>query len=264
MHNQENTILGIDIGGTGTKFALVDTSNGKMLTERFKQATPKPATPEAVLDVIAEWTQRLNWSGPIGCGLPSIVQRGVARSAANIDSSWIDLDVESYFSEKLNCPTTVINDADAAGIAEMEFGAGKGREEGVVLMLTVGTGIGSALFCNGKLVPNTELGHVKFKGGIAEKYASNAARKRDKLTWTDWSKRFNKLLHHYERLFSPDLFILGGGLSKNFKIFKNQFNCKAEIVPAQGLNAAGVIGGAMAAKYSNKKARESITTDLVD
>lgn len=247
----KNTILGIDIGGTGTKFALIDTSNGKMLTERFKQATPKPATPEAVSDVIAEWMMRLNWNGPIGCGLPSIVQRGIAKSAANIDSSWIDMDVENYFAEKLHVPVTVINDADAAGIAEMEFGAGKGRK-GIVLMITVGTGIGSALFCDGMLVPNTELGHIRFKGDIAEKYASNSARKRDKLTWEDWSKRFNKLLHHYERLFSPDLFILGGGLSKNFKLFKDQFNCNAEILPAQRLNAAGVVGGAMAAKYKHE------------
>lgn len=244
----ENTILGIDIGGTGIKFALVDTSTGELLTDRFKQATPKPATPEAVSDVIAEWMMRLEWDGPIGCGLPSIVQRGVAKSAANIDDSWIGMDVETLFSKKLSCQATVINDADAAGIAEMEFGAGKG-EKGIVILITVGTGIGSALFSDGKLVPNTELGHVKFKKGIAEQYASNVARKNDDLSWNQWGNRFNELLHHYERLFSPDLFILGGGISKKFDNFKDCFDINARIMPAQSLNAAGVVGAAMAAKY---------------
>ncbi len=244
----ESTILGIDIGGTGTKFALVDTYKGEMITERFKQATPKPATPEAVSEVIANWMNKLDWSGPIGCGLPSIVQRGIAKSAANIDSSWIDLNVEDYFSNKLSCDVTVVNDADAAGIAEMEFGAGKGNN-GLVLMITVGTGIGSALFWNGNLVPNTELGHLKFKGDIAEKYASNSARKKNKLSWKEWGNRFNELLLHYERLFSPDLFILGGGLSKNFEIYKDCFKISADIVPAQRQNAAGVVGAAMAVKH---------------
>lgn len=249
--SNENTILGIDIGGTGTKFALVDTVSGKMLTDRFKQSTPKPATPEAVLDVIAEQMMRLDWSGPIGCGLPSIVQRGVAKSAANIDDAWIGLNVEDYFSSKLSCETTVINDADAAGISEMEYGAGKGRD-GVVLMLTVGTGIGSALFSDGKLVPNTELGHVKFKKSTAEKYASNLVRKKKGLEWDEWALRFNEVLHHYERLFSPDLFVLGGGLSKNFHLYHNCFDCNTEIIPAKMQNAAGVIGAAMAAKYKGE------------
>lgn len=249
--NSENIVLGIDIGGTGTKFALVDTISGNMLTDRFKQSTPKPATPEAVLDVIAEQMMRLNWSGPIGCGLPSIVQRGVAKSAANIDDEWIGLDVEDYFSSKLSCPTTVINDADAAGIAEMEYGVGKGKE-GVVMMITVGTGIGSALFCDGNLVPNTELGHVKFRGKTAEKYASNSMRKKNKWDWDEWAFRFNEVLHHYERLFSPDLFILGGGLSKNFHLYNHCFDCHAEIIPAKMQNAAGVIGAAMASRYSKE------------
>jgi polyphosphate glucokinase len=247
----ENTILGIDIGGTGTKFALVDTTSGKMLTDRFKQSTPKPATPEAVLDVIAEQMMRLDWSGPIGCGLPSIVQRGVAKSAANIDDAWIGLNVEEFFSSRLSCEATVINDADAAGIAEMEYGVGKGRD-GVVMMITVGTGIGSALFCDEKLVPNTELGHIKFKGDTAEKYASNSMRKKKKWKWEEWASRFNEILNHYERLFSPDLFILGGGLSKNFHLYHTCFDCNAEIIPAKMQNAAGVIGAAMAARYSKE------------
>lgn len=248
----ENTILGIDIGGTGTKFALVDTISGKMLTDRIKQSTPKPATPAAVLDVIAEQMMRLDWSGPIGCGLPSIVQRGVAKSAANIDDSWIGLNVEDYFSSKLSCDVTVINDADAAGIAEMEYGVGRGKE-GIAMMITVGTGIGTALFSDGKLVPNTELGHIKFKGATAEKYASNSTRKKKKLAWDEWANRFNEVLHHYERLLSPDLFILGGGLSKNFHLYNHCFDCNAKIIPARMQNAAGVVGAAMAAKYNIKE-----------
>lgn len=247
-----NTMLGIDVGGTGTKFALVDTTSGALITERYKDKTPQPATPEAIADFLTERLAPLKWRGLIGCGLPSIVREGVALSAANIDDAWLGLDVEEFLSEKLKNPVKVVNDADAAGMAEMAFGRGKG-EHGMVMMLTVGTGIGSALFYRRQLVPNTELGHLHFKGGPVEHYASNSARKNELLDWQEWGERFNEFLIHLERLFSPDLFIIGGGMSKRFHLYKQHLHPKARIVPALQDNAAGVVGAALYARQSLHK-----------
>ncbi len=245
MKTEERIIMGVDIGGTGIKYALVNSVTGEMLTERFKKATPKPATPQAVASVIQEAKEHLDWNGDIGCGLPSIVSNGVALSAANIDNQWIDLNVNEFLSKFLNCNVKVVNDADAAGLAEIKFGAGK-NINGVVLLLTIGTGIGSALFVNGNLVPNTELGHIKFKKDTAEKYASNTTKKQKNLSYKEWANRMNKLLAHLERLFTPSLFILGGGISKRYYEYSDYLQCNADIVPAEQDNAAGVIGAAMA------------------
>lgn len=240
-------ILGIDIGGTGIKGAPVNLLKGTLSTERVRIETPDPATPFAVAQAVKKLAQQFEWSGPIGCGFPAIVRRGVALSAANIDQGFIDYNVENLLHEATGCPVTVINDADAAGIAEMALGAAKGRQ-GVVMVLTIGTGIGSALFVDGRLVPNTELGHLLFKGAIAERYCSNITRKAEDLSWKEWANRFNEYVLHLKRLFSPDTIILGGGQSKKYEKYKEYLTTEVEILPAQMLNDAGIIGAAIAAR----------------
>jgi len=199
-----------------------------------------------VAKVFAQIASNFEWNGPIGCGFPAAVQHGIARTASNIDDSWIGTDAAKLFSEKSCCPVTVINDADAAGLAEMAFGAGKGRG-GVVLIVTIGTGLGTSLFTNGVLLPNTELGHIEINCEDAEIMASDAARKRDDLSWSKWAKRFNLYLTRLENLVWPDLIILGGGASKKFDKFLPHLNVHSEIVPAEALNEAGIIGAALAA-----------------
>lgn len=243
-------ILGIDIGGSGIKGAPVNLLKGTLSTERVRIETPDPATPYEVAQAVKKLAQQFEWNGPIGCGFPAIVRRGVALSAANIDQSFINYDVANLLHEATGCPVTVINDADAAGIAEMGLGAAKGKQ-GVVLVLTIGTGIGSALFIDGRLVPNTELGHLQFKGASAERYCSNLTRKREDLSWREWGGRFNEYLLHLQRLFSPDTIILGGGQSKKYDKFQEFLTVEAEILPAQMLNDAGIIGAAIAARELN-------------
>lgn len=240
-------ILGIDIGGTGIKGAPVDVENGSLLAPRFRLLTPSPSKPKPMAETVAEIARHFAWTGPIGCGFPALVQAGVVRSAANIHKKWIGVDAQALFADVTGCPVIVINDADAAGLAEMTFGAGRGRN-GVVMIITIGTGLGSALFLDGQLVPNTELGHIEIGGQDAELSASDAARQRDKLSWKRWAKRFNKYLNTLERLFSPDLFILGGGASKKHEKFIPLLSVRAEILPAQLLNEAGIIGAALAAR----------------
>jgi len=248
----KNEILGIDIGGTGTKGAIIDMNTGKLLTERMKFATPQPATPEAVANTVQQLVKGLGYKGDlIGCGFPAIVMDGVAKSAANIDKSWIGVNIEKVLAEKTGCKVKVVNDADAAGMAEISFGKGKGRM-GTVMLITIGTGLGSAMFTDGHLLRNSELGHFHLKGQkeVAEKFASNAIRKEEALDWKTWAKRFNQYIARIERLFSPSLIILGGGTSKRFDLYKQYLKSNAEIVPAQFENEAGVIGAAMyAAKY---------------
>jgi len=241
-------ILGIDIGGTGIKGAPVDVESGILLAPRFRLHTPDPAKPQPVAETVAEVTRHFAWDGPIGCGFPAVVQAGVVRSAANIHKKWIGVDAQALFTETCACPVTVINDADAAGLAEMAFGAGRGRQ-GVVLLITIGTGLGSALFIDGKLVPNTELGHIEMDGGDAELRASDAARQREKLSWKRWARRFNRYLSMLEHLFSPNLFILGGGASKDYEKFIPRLALQCEVQPAQLLNEAGIIGAALAALH---------------
>lgn len=240
-------ILGVDIGGSGIKGALVDIKKGDLATDRHRISTPQPSKPHAVAEVVTEIARHFNWKGPIGCTFPAIVKRGVTYSAANVDDSWIGTDGENLLREKTGCPVLLINDADAAGIAEMEFGAGR-WQKGVVIVLTFGTGIGSAIFSNGVLVPNTEFGHMEIRGKDAEHRASDKARQDQDLSWKKWAKSVNEFLGRMEALFSPDLFIVGGGASKKHHKYLHYLDTQAEVVPAQLLNEAGIVGAAMAAK----------------
>jgi polyphosphate glucokinase len=239
-------ILGIDIGGSGIKGAPVDVDAGTLLAPRFRIPTPESAKPQPVAEIVAQIVRQFAWNGPVGCGFPAVVQAGVVRSAANIHKKWIGVDAQKLFTQVSGCPTVVVNDADAAGMAEMAFGMGRGRQ-GVVLVITIGTGLGSALFIDGCLVPNTELGHIEMDGMEAEWRASDAARQRDKLSWKRWAKRFDNYLAMLEKLFSPDRIILGGGVSKEHEKFLPLLTTRAELMPAQLLNEAGMIGAALAA-----------------
>lgn len=240
-------VLGIDIGGSGIKGAPVDIEKGEMLTERCRIPTPQPAKPKPVAETVAEIVKYFKWDGPIGCGFPAAVQHGVTRTAANVSKKWIGTNAAALFSEATGCPVKVINDADAAGLAEMAFGAGRGRK-GVVLLVTIGTGLGTSLFTDGVLLPNTELGHIEIKGIDAELMASDAARKRDDLTWEKWGERFNTYLTQMEKLLWPDLIILGGGVSKKHENFMPHLTVQAEIIAAEAFNEAGIIGAALAGK----------------
>ena len=240
-------VLGIDIGGSGIKGAPVDVEKGVMLTERYRIRTPRPAKPKPVAKTVAKIARHFDWDGPIGCGFPAVVQHGVTRTAANVHDDWIGKNAAALFSETTGCPVKVINDADAAGLAEMTFGAGQGRL-GVVLLVTIGTGLGTSLFTNGVLLPNTELGHIEIDCEDAELNASDAARKREGLSWKEWGKRLDAYLDQLERLVWPDLIILGGGVSKQHKQFLRYINVKAEIVTAETFNEAGIIGAALAGR----------------
>lgn len=240
-------VLGIDIGGSGIKGALINVTTGEMTTERHRIPTPKKSTPKNVAEVVGELTRHFNWQGPIGCTFPAVVRHGVVYTAANVDKSWIGTDAVSLFEEATGCPVRVLNDADAAGMAEMTIGAGKNRQ-GVVIMLTFGTGIGSAIFVDGHLLPNTEFGHLPVRGKDAEHRASAKVRDDEDLSWAQWAERVNEYLGLMEFFFSPDLFIIGGGVSKKQHKFLHLLKTQAEIVPAQLLNEAGIIGAAMAAR----------------
>jgi len=241
-------ILGVDIGGSGIKGAIVDTSTGELVSERHRIETPQPATPEAVAPVMAQLTRHFNWTGLVGCGFPAAIQHGVVRTASNISPTFIGINIDQLFSEATECPCYNLNDADAAGMAEIEFGEGQ-NHSGVVLLVTIGTGLGTALFTDGKLIPNAELGHIYLENGKeAERYASDAVRKLEDLNWKRWGKRFNYYLQAMEMLFWPDLIILGGGASKKFDKFQDQLTIEATVKPAAFLNQAGIVGAAMYAK----------------
>lgn len=240
-------ILGIDIGGSGIKGAPVDTQTAALLAPRFRVPTPSPSKPQAVADTIANIVKNFTWQGLIGCGYPGVVQNGFTMSAANVHKQWIGLDAATLITNVTGCQTYMINDADAAGLAEMTFGAGLDRK-GVVFILTIGTGLGTALFKDGILIPNTEFGHIEIDCQDAETYATDAARKRLKLSWKRWARYLNKYLLTMEKLVSPDLIILGGGVSKEHDRFVPYLTTQAEIVPAQMLNEAGIVGAALAAR----------------
>ncbi|WUS98988.1 ROK family protein [Streptomyces sp. NBC_00708] len=241
-------IFGVDIGGSGIKGAPVDLDRGDLAQERHKVLTPHPATPEDVAGCVAEVVGHFDWKGPVGITFPGVVTDGLTRTAANVDKGWIDQDARTLLGDRLGLPVTVLNDADAAGIAEMTFGAGRGRK-GTVIMLTLGTGIGSALFVDGTLVPNTELGHLELNGHDAEKHASTKAKEDEDLGWHHWARRVQKYLAHVEMLFSPELFIIGGGISRKADKFLPLIeHVRAEMVPAELQNNAGIVGAAMAAK----------------
>ncbi|MEU3687286.1 polyphosphate--glucose phosphotransferase [Streptomyces narbonensis] len=242
-------VFGVDIGGSGIKGAPVDLERGALTEERHKVLTPQPATPDGVAGCVVEVVEHFGWTGPVGVTFPGVVTGSTIRTAANVDKAWIGVDAGTFLSERLGgLPVTVLNDADAAGVAEMTFGAGRGRK-GTVILLTLGTGIGSALFVDGRLVPNTELGHLELKGHDAETRASTKAREDEDLSWEHWAKRrVTKYLAHVEMLFSPELFIIGGGVSRKADRFLPLIEgIRAEIVPAELQNNAGIVGAAMAA-----------------
>ncbi|MER0448021.1 polyphosphate--glucose phosphotransferase [Streptomyces sp. Edi4] len=246
--NAMRNVFGVDVGGTGIKGAPVDLARGDVAKERHKVLTPHPATPDAVADGIAEVVGHFGWSGPVGMTFPGVIAANTVRTAANVAEEWVGVDAARLVADRLGgMPVTVVNDADAAGVAEMNFGAGRGRQ-GTVILLTFGTGIGSALFVDGRLVPNTELGHLELHGHEAEKHASTKVKEDEDLSWSHWARRVQKYLAHVEMLFSPELFIIGGGVSRKAEKFLPLIEgITAEIVPAQLENNAGIVGAAMVA-----------------
>ena len=237
--------LGIDIGGSGIKGAPVDLESGALTRERVRIKTPRPSDPEAVAGVVRRVVDAFpDVTEAVGCTFPAIVIGGRINSAANVDRSWIGTDADRLFSDACGRPMSVVNDADAAGIAEARVGAAAGRK-GVVIVLTLGTGIGSALLHDGRLVPNTELGHLELLGRVVETAASNRVRKGEGLSFEAWTERLNAYLSHLERIFSPDLFVIGGGISKRFGKFGPLLRARAEIVPAALRNDAGIVGAAL-------------------
>ena len=240
-------VLGIDVGGSGIKGAPVDIKTGRLLAERYRIKTPKSAEPRPVADVVDKIAKSFNWKGPIGIGFPAPIKSGVAMMAANVSPEWVGLNADALFTKVTGCDCTLVNDADAAGLAEMAFGAGRGQN-GTVILLTLGTGIGSAIFHRGNLLPNNEFGHLDMKGRDAEHRASDAARQREDLSWKKYAKRLNRYLQEMEKLFWPDLFIVGGGISKQSEKFLPLLTIETPIVPAELLNDAGIVGAALAVK----------------
>jgi len=246
--SEANRAFGIDIGGTGIKGAIVDTETGKLVAPRKRILTPQPSTTKAVATVVNTLLTDAGWSGPVGATFPAIIKHGVAQSAANVDPSWIGTDVDACFTAATKSETDVyvLNDADAAGIAEARFGAARGVS-GVVILLTFGTGIGSALLMNGVLVPNTELGHLELDGYDAEKRAAASVRDENDMSYKDWAKRVQRYMAHVERLFTPDLFVVGGGVSKDSEKWVPRLTLNTPVKPAELLNEAGIVGAAIAA-----------------
>jgi polyphosphate glucokinase len=238
-------VYGIDVGGSGIKGAPVDTQTGELLAERERIKTPKPATPQAILETAVEVVRQSGWDGPVGCGFPAVIKDGVVQTAANIDEAAIGFDMQRSLEQELGNPVRVINDGDAAGLAEMRWGVGR-EEDGVVLMLTLGTGIGTSVFIGGRLLPNTELGHIEIGGEEAEHRASDSARKREDLGWKEYAGRLDKYLHKIEDLLWPDLIVIGGGISKKSEKFFPHLTARTPIVRAQMLNEAGIAGAALA------------------
>ncbi len=247
MPRSKVEVLGIDIGGSGIKGAPVNILTGELTGERYRIATPLPSTPDAVAQTVAKLARQFDWHGPIGVTYPGVVRHGVTYTAANVHQGWIGENAMTLFERATGCPVRVLNDGDAAGLAEMVFGAGKHRQ-GVVIMLTFGTGIGTAIFVDGRLLPNTELGHLPIRGRDAEHRAAARIRDEEDLSWPEWAERVNEYLAQLEFFFSPDLFIIGGGVSKKQHKFMQFLKSTAEAVPAQLLNDAGIIGAALAAR----------------
>ncbi len=241
-------ILGIDVGGTGIKGAIVDVTTGELVSEKHRIPTPKGAKPQDVANEVAELVKYFNWKGKVGCGFPAIISHGVALSSGNIHKSWRGLNVQELFSKCTGLEFKVRNDADAAGLAAVTFGVGKGKK-GFILMITIGTGLGSGAFYNGALIPNIELGSLPYKEyKWIEHYTADSARKRENLSYEEWGKRFNKFLKIVERSFSPDLIILAGGASKKLHKFEEYITVNVPVVSSQFENNAGIVGAALLAK----------------
>ena len=246
-------VLGVDIGGTGIKGALVDTKRGELIGDRHRIPTPQPATPKSVAKTVEEIAKHFKWKGRMGCTVPALVRRGTVETAINIDKRWVGTDAQKLMRKKTGLRTVVLNDADAAGLAEVKFGVGKGVE-GTVVMITLGTGLGSALFVDGTLVPNTELGHLELDGVILEHTAANSVRVREELPWEDWAERVQIALDHIEFILSPDLIIIGGGVSRPYRWeeFGHLLKTKAKLAPAALTNEAGIVGAAWRARKAKE------------
>jgi len=242
----QTIFMGIDIGGSGIKGAPVDIDSGQLAAPRFRIVTPQPARPAPVADVVAQVIEHHAWHGPVGVTFPAVVKNGVTLTAANVDKRWIGTDADMVFTQRIGMPVHVLNDADAAGLAEMRYGAGKGRN-GVIVMITLGTGIGCAVFLDGKLVPNTELGHIELGGKDAESIAASSVRDRKGLSWKKYAERVQAYLKALDALIWPDLIIIGGGVSKTPEKFLPLIDVRPEVVPAGLQNEAGIVGAALAA-----------------
>ena len=247
-------VLGIDIGGTGIKGAVVDTKHGVLKSDRLRLLTPDSPTPDAVADVVRTLSVHFDWDGPVGCTFPGVVRDGVVETAANLTAAWVGVDSHDLFASATGCPVHVLNDADAAGVAEQRFGAAEG-ETGVVILVTLGTGIGSAVLVHGHLVPNTELGHLPLRGDDAERYAAESVREQEDLSWPEWGARVGEDLRMLEDLFWPHLFILGGGVSKKADRYLSYLDTRTNVVPARLLNQAGIVGAALRAEHELSKKR---------
>jgi polyphosphate glucokinase len=239
-------VMGVDIGGTGIKGAPVDVKQGKLTADRVRILTPKPATPKAVADVVAEVVNHFDWNGPVGTTFPGVVKDGITMTAANVDKEWIGTDADALLTERLDMPVLMLNDADAAGVAEMRFGAGKDRK-GVVVMITLGTGIGCGMFNDGVLVPNTELGHIEINGKDAETMAAEVVRERKRLSWKKYAERVETYLRRLDALIWPDLVIIGGGASRKADVLLPHLQVRPEVVAAMLRNEAGIVGAAIVA-----------------
>ena len=241
-------ILGIDIGGSGIKGAPVIIESGQLASERFRLCTPAGGHPKSIAKTVHAVVKHFSWRGKIGITMPVRIRNGVACTASNVDNSWIGMDVSALFSDRIGSEVTILNDADAAGYAEIHYGAGKGAH-GKILVLTLGTGIGSSLFMESTLIPNLELGHLRMSGMTAESWAANSVRKRDGLSWKTWAKRLQKYLNYIEFLLDPDLIILGGGISrpKRTEQYFHLLKTRAQLLAAHFQNEAGIIGAARAA-----------------
>ena len=244
-------ILGIDIGGTHIKASAADIDSGRLIGKHLFVPTPRPSTPLAMLSIIKQMISDLNWRGQVGSGFPGVIKKGTVFTAANLSKQWIGVNLENEIRKFTEVNVAVINDADAAGLAEMKFGAGaeyNRQDGGIVLMVTLGTGIGTALFTDGTLVRNTEFGHIEIDGVDAETRAATVHREREGLSWEDWGARVNKYLQTIEKLLSPDVFIIGGGVSESSEKFFPFIEVRARMVPAQMGNDAGIVGAALATK----------------
>ena len=251
-----STAFGVDIGGSGIKGAVVDLEKGDLAAERVKYLTPVPSTPKAVAEVVARLVEEAGWTGELGATFPAVIRHGVAQTAANVDKSWVGTSLKDAMTPQLPGPVTVLNDADAAGLAEARYGAGRGVR-GLVIVVTFGTGIGIALINDGKLVPNAELGHIELDGHDAETKAAASARERDGLSWEQWAKRASKYLRTLENLLWPEMFILGGGISKKPEKWVPLLRNRTPTVVAQLINNAGIVGAALAASEAEPESSES-------
>jgi polyphosphate glucokinase len=252
----QSPILAFDVGGSFVKAGLVDATAGRVARDVLRRATPADAAPEAVIDLLAAMASDLPSTGPVGLAFPAVAKKGVAWTAANVDRRWIGTNAQLLLEARIGRPVAFLNDADAAGVAEMTLGAGRGRD-GTVMVLTLGTGIGTAIFVDGRLLPNTELGHLEVRGEEAEHRASAKVRTDRGLGWHEWADAVNEVLAAYHALLWPDLFIIGGGVTENWEHFGSLLKSRAEIIPAHFRNDAGIIGAAMAAAELNKRAARS-------